>query len=74
MNNINNFFENKLYKSEEGIYILDKKDNYVKNFGKQWKSYNKVQIDSYNNFQISKNFLKKIIFDDLEFLKGKKIL
>ena len=74
MNNINVFFENKFQKSDEGIYILDKKDHYVKNFGKQWKNYNKVQIDSYNNFLVSKNFLKKIIFNELNFLKGKKIL
>ena len=72
MNNINVFFENKFQKSDEGIYILDKKDHYVKNFGKQWKNYNKVQIDSYNNFLVSKNFLKKIIFNELNFLKGKK--
>ena len=74
MNNINDFFTNKFEKSDQGIYLLDREDSYVKNFGKQWKNHNKVQIDSYNNFQISKNFLKKIIFDDLYFLKGKKIL
>ena len=74
MNHINNFFDNKFSKSDQGVHILDKEDQYVKNFGKQWENYNKVQIDSYNNFQISKNFLKKMIFSELDFLKDKKIL
>ena len=33
-----------------------------------------MQIDSFNNFKISKNFLKKIIFSEIEYLKGKNIL
>ena len=74
MNILYNFFSNNFEKSNEGIYILDKEDDYTKNFGKQWKNYNKVQIDSFNNFDISKNFLKKIIFSEIENLKGKNIL
>ena len=74
MNILHNFFSNNFEKSNEGIYILDKEDNYTKNFGKQWKDYNSIQIDSFNNFDISKNFLKKIIFSEIENLKGKNIL
>ena len=74
MNILQDYFSNNFQKSKEEIYILDKDDNYTKNFGKQWKDYNKVQIDSYNNFDISKNFLKRIIFSDIEYLKGKNIL
>ena len=74
MNILHNFFSNNFEKSNEGIYILDKEDDYTKNFGKQWKNYNKIQIDSFNNFDISKNFLKKIIFSEIENLKGKNIL
>ena len=61
MNNINDFFTNKFEKSDQGIYLLDREDSYVKNFGKQWKNHNKVQIDSYNNFQISKERIQDII-------------
>ena len=74
MNILYNFFSNNFEKSKEGVYILDKEDNYTKNFGKQWKDYNTIQIDSFNNFNISKNFLKKIIFSEIENLKGKNIL
>jgi len=74
MNILYNFFSNNFQKSKEGIYILNKEDSYTKNFGKQWRNYNKVQIDSFNNFKISKNFLKKIIFSEIEYLKGKNIL
>ena len=74
MNILNNFFSNNFEESKEGIYILDKEDNYTKNFGKQWKDYNTIQIDSFNNFDISKIFLKKIIFSEIENLKGKNIL
>ena len=35
MNHINNFFDNKFSKSDQGVHILDKEDQYVKNFGKQ---------------------------------------
>ena len=74
MNILHNFFSNNFEKSNEGIYILDKEDDYTKNFGKQWKDYNTTQIDSFNNFDISKNFLKKIIFSEIENLKAKNIL
>ena len=74
MNILYNFFSNNFERSKEGIYILDKDDDYTKNFGKQWKDYNTTQIDSFNHFDISKNFLKKIIFSEIENLKGKNIL
>ena len=35
------------------IVILNKDDSYVENFGKQWRDYRNVQIDSMNNFSIS---------------------
>ena len=38
-------------KSKDNINILDIEDKYTSNFGKQWKEYNSVQIDSINNFQ-----------------------
>ena len=75
MNILYNFFSNNFERSKEGIYILDKDDDYTKNFGKQWKDYNTTQIDSFNTTLISqKHFLKKIIFSEIEKLKGKNIL
>ena len=56
MNILYNFFSNNFESSKEGIYILDKEDDYTKNFGKQWKDYNTTQIDSFNHFDISKKF------------------
>ena len=58
MNILQDYFSNSFQKSKEEIYILDKDDNYTKNFGKQWKDYNTTQIDSFNHFDISKHFLK----------------
>ncbi len=74
MNDLSNFFKNKFIINKDNINILDIEDKYTSNFGKQWKEYNSVQIDSINNFQISKNFLEKIIFSEIKTLKGKNIL
>ena len=73
MNNID-FFINKFSRDKDNILILDHEDGYTENFGKQWKKYQNVQIDSLNNFTISKDFLKNIIFNDLYILKDKTIL
>ena len=52
-----NFFDNFFVKEENNVLILDKKDSYTENFGKQWRDYRDVQIDSLNNFNISQNYL-----------------
>ena len=52
------FFKNRFFEDEHGIFVLNKSDAYSENFGKQWKDYQYVQIDSYNNNSISHNFLK----------------
>ena len=70
----NDLFYNKFKISNEGVYIVNKEDLYTTNFGKQWRDYNKVQIDSLNNFDISKKFLERLVFSKLENLRGKKIL
>ena len=67
------FFQNE-FNNDNGVHIIEKSDSYTKNFGKQWEKYNSVQIDSVNNFDISENFLKNILFNDLEYLKNKNIL
>ena len=68
------YFSNKFSKNKENILILNEKDEYSENFGKQWKKYKIVQVDSYNNFSISKSFLEKIIFNKLNYLTDKTVL
>ena len=67
------FFQNNFEKSQ-GVLILDKSDGHVANFGKQWRDHVDVQIDSKNNFDISKNYLKDLLFGNLEILRGKDVL
>ncbi len=74
MNSKIDYFKNNFFKQEDNLYILDKDDGYAKNFGKQWKEYRDVQIDSLNNFNISKDYLIKMFFGDLDFIKNKTIL
>ena len=45
------FFKNKIKRKEDNILMLEENDLYTKNFGKQWSTYNKIQIDSENNFK-----------------------
>ena len=71
---INQYFDNNLKMNEDGVHILDEDDNYSANFGKQWRDYRDVQIDSKNNFDISYKYLKDIFFEDLTIIKDKEIL
>ena len=50
MNLIKHFFLNK-FDYKDGVSILNNNDKYVQNFGKQWRDYQYVQIDSKNNFK-----------------------
>jgi 2-polyprenyl-3-methyl-5-hydroxy-6-metoxy-1,4-benzoquinol methylase len=68
------YFKNQFIKNGSNFYILDKNDAYVDNFGKQWRDYRDVQIDSKNNFFISRDYLMEMLFDDINILKNKKIL
>ena len=49
-------------------------DNYTSNFGKQWKDFQNVQIDSLNNNNISFKFLNRILFNQMTILNDKTIL
>ena len=73
MEEFNDFFDNE-YIIKDNIYILDDDDEYAENFGKQWKKYRNIQIDSKNNFNISKDFLKNILFNQLDILNNKYVL
>jgi len=68
------YFNNNFKKITNNVYILDEEDLHVSNFGKQWKRYNLTQIDSVNNFNISKNFLKELLFSDLKILKNMNVI
>ena len=70
---IENFFLNK-FNQKDGVYIFDKDDKYAENFSNQWIDFNRVQVDSYNNTSISKDYLKELTFDDIDYLKEKKVL
>ena len=73
MEEFNDFFDNE-YIIKDNIYILDNDDEYAENFGKQWKKYRDIQIDSKNNFNISKDFLEDILFNQLNVLNNKNVL
>ena len=47
------FFDNP-FEFRDNVLIANKTDKYTSNFSKQWKGYYNVQIDSLNNFDISK--------------------
>ena len=70
----NIFFKNHFVNKIENVLILNNTDEYTSNFSKQWKRYNNVQIDSLNNFKLSKQYLEELLFDNLSFLKNKNIL
>ena len=52
------YFKNNFIKDKDNIHVLDKEDSYVENFGKQWRDYKYVQIDSFNNFPFSVLIIK----------------
>jgi len=70
----NIFFKNHFVNKIENVLILDNEDEYTGNFAKQWKRYNNIQIDSLNNFKLSKEYLEELLFDNLDFLQNKNIL
>jgi len=70
----NNIFQNNKYIKKKGVYIINESDDYTTNFGEQWKDYQYVQIDSYNNNSISHKFLRRLIFNNENILNNKNIL
>ena len=71
---INNLFSEQNLTLKDGIYIFDKSDNYTSNFGKQWKDFQNVQIDSINKNNISLKFLNRILFNQINILNDKTVL
>ena len=68
------FFKNIFLRKKENLYIINEDDKYTKNFSKQWEKYRNIQIDSLNNFDISKKYLEKLLFNNISSLKNKKVL
>ena len=68
------YFENKLIEEKVNFFILNKEDGDVENFGKQWRDYRDIQIDSKNNFFISKDYMNKMLFNDFDIIKNKEVL
>ena len=48
--------------------------HYAKNFAEQWSRFRNTQLDSANGTTISRDFLKRLLFDSLESLHGKTVL
>ena len=68
------FFKNNFILNKDGIFITNENDGYAANFGKQWRDYRDVQIDSVNKFKISKIFFNQMLFDNPKILKNKTVL
>ena len=58
----------------DGIPRFVELDNYANAFGLQWKSFAKIQLDSYNGSTISKDRLVRCLGTSLAELQGKTIL
>jgi len=58
----------------ESIPRFVEPDNYANAFGLQWKSFAKIQLDSYNGSNISKERLFRCLGAPLETLKDKNVL
>ena len=68
------YFENSFLDKKENVLILNAEDGHVENFGKQWRDHSDVQIDSLNDFELSKKMLEELLFQDLDFLNNKTVL
>lgn len=58
----------------EGVLVYAEGSNYARNFGKQWKRFRNVQIDSISGTSISRDFLTNLLGQSLESLRGKTVL
>ncbi len=70
---ISNFFKNK-FSEKEGVNIYDNDDKYTENFSKQWRDFSLTQVDSFNKTNISEDYLKELMFNNIENLNNKNVL
>ena len=74
MSNIKEYFSNNFIIHNNNVFVITKDDSFVSNFGKQWRDYRDVQIDSKNDFNVSKNFLNELLFNNIDYIKNKTVL
>ena len=67
------YFKNEFLKSN-GVLVFNESDEYVSNFGKQWRDHTATQIDSMNNFSISLDLLENLIFNKIDSLRDKTVV
>ncbi|MDB9897666.1 class I SAM-dependent methyltransferase [Gammaproteobacteria bacterium] len=67
------YFKNDFQESD-GVLIFNESDEYVSNFGKQWRDHTATQIDSMNNFSISLDLLENLLFNKISSLHGKTVI
>ena len=65
---IKEYFSNN-FVIDRNIFIINKDDKYTDNFSNQWKDFNYVQVDSFNKTKISEDYLRDLLFNDLNQLK-----
>ena len=70
---IKEYFSNN-FVIDRNIFVISKDDKYTDNFSNQWKDFNYVQVDSFNKTKISEDYLRDLLFNDLNQLKNKNIL
>ena len=70
---IKEYFSNN-FVIHRNIFVISQDDKYTDNFSNQWKDFNYVQVDSFNKTKISEDYLRELLFDDLNQLKNKNIL
>ena len=70
---IKEYFSNN-FVIDRNIFVISKDDKYTGNFSNQWKDFNYVQVDSFNKTKISEDYLRDLLFNDLNQLKNKNIL
>ena len=72
--NITKILVLKNFKKKNNIFFQNYKENYVSNFGLQWKSFRKTQVDNSNGTKISYKLMDKVIFSEWKNLYNKNIL
>ena len=70
---IKEYFSNN-FVIDRNIFVISQDDKYTDNFSNQWKDFNYVQVDSFNKTKISEDYLRDLLFNDLNQLKNKNIL
>ncbi|MFI5203012.1 MAG: class I SAM-dependent methyltransferase [Flavobacteriales bacterium] len=66
--------QNVFYPLLNGVFQIEKGNNYADNFGKQWKLFKKTQLDKYSNTTASLDRLKVLLGSSFDMLNDKNVL